>query len=219
MEITSINSLRALATDALSGRENGSPLDPLSRSLISLGLATSCTALDRAAMNAAIDAALDSGASVDQIEEVIALVSGLGVHSLMTSQAAVLDAARARGLLGDDGPLDPDRQKLWDKYVGDDPFWIGFERELPGFLKSMLILSPDIFTAFFAYCAVPWKIGKVRAVTKELIAMASDASPTHIYGPGFRIHLGNAIALGASRAQIGEALDLAAAAPHHRGVA
>ena len=103
--------------------------------------------------------------------------------------------------------------------MGDDPFWIGFSEELPGFLDAMLRLSPDLFAGFFAYCAIPWASGTVRAKIKELAAMACDASPSHRFLPGFRVHLNNAIQLRVGRKAILQALDIAAAAPPHSGTA
>lgn len=210
--------LKEYAEKAVRDLREGQPLDPLTRALIRLGLAASVTALDRQAMAHAIEAAFDVGANVDQVEEIIALVSGLGVHTLMLSQTLVLEAASARGLIDRSAPLDEMRQKLWDDKVGDDPFWTGFERENPGFLDAMLRLNPTLFHAFFDYCAVPWQIGSVRALTKELTAVACDLCPTHIFGPGFRVHLANAISLGAGRRQIIETLELASHAPGHAGV-
>jgi alkylhydroperoxidase/carboxymuconolactone decarboxylase family protein YurZ len=129
----------------------------------------------------------------------------------------VLEEARRRGLVPADAPLDPHRQSLWDRHVGDDPFWDGFSRELPGFLRALLVLSPDLFSGFFDYCAIPWKSGQIRATVKELAAMACDAAPTHRFGPGFRVHLANAIKLGVGRAAIMQTLDIAAASPEHGG--
>jgi alkylhydroperoxidase/carboxymuconolactone decarboxylase family protein YurZ len=57
----------------------------------------------------------------------------------------------------------------------------------------------------------------VRARTKELVALACDASPTHRFRPGFRVHLKNAILLGVGRRAIEQTLDIAAAAPGHGG--
>lgn len=217
MEMLFLPHLREMTLKALDGIAEGSPLAPLPRALIQLGLAASVTSLDRGALSAAVVAAYERGATPAQVQEVIALVSGLGVHSLMISAVVVLDEAQRRGLLPTGESLDPERQALWDARVGDDPFWTDFEREMPGFLKATLILSPDIFTAFFDYCAIPWKSGTVPARVKELIAMASDATPAHRFGPGFRVHLSNALKLGCSRAEIIEVLNLAAAAPTHRG--
>jgi alkylhydroperoxidase/carboxymuconolactone decarboxylase family protein YurZ len=168
--------------------------------------------LDHDQINAAIAAAMAEGATPAQIQEIVSLVSGLGVHSLM---ATAVPIARAAGL--EVSPFTPEQQALWDRHVGSDPFWNAFETEFPGFLGAMLRLSADQFTAFFDYCAVPWKSGQVRAKLKELIAMACDATPTHRFGPGFRLHLGNAIKLGAGGRAVTEALDIAAAAPMHVG--
>ena len=81
----------------------------------------------------------------------------------------------------------------------------------------MLHLSPDMFVAFFNYCAIPWETGHVAAHIKELAAMACDITPSHCFGPGFRVHLSNVIKLGVGRQAIMEALDIAALAPIHIG--
>jgi alkylhydroperoxidase/carboxymuconolactone decarboxylase family protein YurZ len=219
MNEISIADLRAEAEILTAGLAAGEPLEPLAVGLVTLAAAVSVTALNRAAVNAAIGQAFDAGASVDQIQEIIALASGLGVHSLMVSSVALLDEAARRGLIDPEAPLDPERQQLWDKHVGDDPFWQGFAAELPGFLEAMLRLSPDIFAGFFAYCAIPWRSGTVRARIKELAALACDAAPSHRFRPGFRVHLKNAIKLGVGRTAIFQTLDIAAAGPEHSGTA
>jgi len=151
------------------------------------------------------------------VQETIALVSGLGVHSLMASSYRLLEKAKSidKGLRA---PLTIEQQTLWDKYIGDDPYWVGFEQEVPGFLDALLRLSPQLFRGFHEYCAIPWRSGTVPAVSKELIAMASDATPTHRFVPGMRLHMRNALKLGAGRRTILEALEIAAAAPEHSGV-
>jgi alkylhydroperoxidase/carboxymuconolactone decarboxylase family protein YurZ len=211
--------LHNLARQRCAGLADGSPLDPLDSALITLGVAASVTALDRAAIDSAINSAFDAGASVRQVQEIMALISALGVHSLMCSAVSVLEAAKARGLVDAAAQLSPAEQALWDEYVGSDPFWTNFEQELPGFLNALLRLSPDVFSAFFAYCAVPWTSGTVRARIKELTAMATDATAQHCFGPGFRVHLNNAIKLGAGRLAINQTLTIAASAPLHRGIA
>lgn len=212
----SLYDLRAVAQQQLENVAEGAPLAPLTSALISLGVAASVTSLDTDRVRYAIEGALGSGASIGQVQETVALVSGLGVHSLMVSLPMIADRAREDGTLGD-GPLDPARQALWDRYVGEDPYWASFETDVPGFLDAMLRLSPDQFTAFFTFCAVPWKSGTVRARDKELIALASDAAPTHRFLPGFKLHLRNALALGVGKRAILDTLDLAANAPSHRG--
>ena len=217
MNRVSLADLRAEAEELAAGLPSGDGLNAQDAALIALAASVAVTALDRAAIGASIRHALDAGASVAQVQEIIALASGLGVHSLMISAVSVLEEATARGLADADAPLDPERQRLWDQHVGTDSFWEGFSEELPGFLEAMLRLSPDIFAGFFEYCAIPWRSGTVRARVKELAALACDAAPSHRFRPGFRVHLMNAIKLGVGRAAILQALDIAAAAPEHRG--
>ncbi|WP_246611039.1 carboxymuconolactone decarboxylase family protein [Aquisediminimonas profunda] len=219
MDAIDIPSLRAETDRLTENLPDGSPLDAQAAALIGLAAAVSVTSLDRAAIDEAIGRALDTGASMVQLQEIIALASGLGVHSLMASSAVLLAEGVKRGLVARDVPRDVERQRLWDKHVGDDPFWTEFSSELPGFLEALLQLSPEVFTGFFEYCAIPWRSGTVRAWIKELAALACDASPSHRFRPGFRVHLKNAIKLGVGRTAIYQTLDIAAAAPEHRGFA
>ena len=212
MTSVSLADLHQFAAAALDNTDPGDPLSPMDIALVRLGLATSVSALNRDAIDGAVAEAVAAGATTAQIQEVVSLVSGLGVHSLMV---AAVPIARAAGL--DSAALTPEQQELWDKHVGGDPYWNAFETELPGFLEAMLKLSTDQFTAFFDYCALPWKSGQVQARLKELIAMGCDAMPAHRFGPGLRLHLGHAIKLGAGRRAVTEVLDLAAAAPPHDG--
>ena len=66
--------------------------------------------------------------------------------------------------------------------------------------------------------SVPWRSGVLRAKEKELIYLAVDATPTHRYLPGLRLHVVNALERGASRAEIVGALDIAAAAGPSWGI-
>lgn len=200
------------------GADDGFGLSGQERAFVSLGLAASLPCLNQTDIDDAIDVAFQHGASPEQVQEVVSLVSGLGVHSLMVSASAIVKRAKLTGV-DLDVPFSSAQQAIWDARVGNDPFWMTMETELPGFLRAMLLLSIDQFEAFFDYCAVPWKSGTVRAKVKELVALATDAMPTHIFMPGLRLHLTNAVKLGAGRKAILECLALAAATPAHTGVA
>lgn len=216
MTLATIKGLNRLADDRLREVDEGEPLDDFERCLIALGLSVAVTSLDQLAIARWIGRAFDQGASAQQIQEVVSLVSGLGVHSLMASSAAIADAACVHGQ-----PLaielDRQQQDLWDRHVGNDAYWLKFNATMPGFLDALIRLSPDQFEAFFTYCAVPWKGRTVRARTKELIALACDATPAHRFVPGFLLHLDNAIAVGVGRRAILETLELAEQAPPHGG--
>ncbi|MEU6644610.1 carboxymuconolactone decarboxylase family protein [Saccharomonospora sp. NPDC046836] len=163
-----------------------------------------------------IRAALDAGATTAQAHETLVVVSGLGVHTLTEGSRRLATILRQRGDLNE--PLDAERTALRERLPGLDPYWAEFEREVPGFLDALLRMSPEAYEAFFAYCALPWRTRQARAVVKELISMASDATPARRYVPRLRLHLANAVRLGAGRKAVLHALDIAAAAPPHPGV-
>ena len=215
-ESVSLATLHALAADMLVEVEDGAALDDREEALVALGVAAAVTSLDVHAIDARIGACFAAGASVAQAQEVVSLVSGLGVHSLMTTATRIVAQAKAAGLFPA-GDLTAEQERLWARHVGDDPFWAGFERHHPGFLDAMLRLSPGQFSTFFDYCAVPWTGGAVFGRLKELIAMASDATPAHRFLPGFSFHLANALRLGAGRSAVSRCLAIAAEAPPHVG--
>jgi alkylhydroperoxidase/carboxymuconolactone decarboxylase family protein YurZ len=213
-----VDAVRAEALTLLDGVGEGEDLDARAAALIGLAVHASVSALDGEGIEQKIRQSLDAGATSAQVHETLVVVSGLGVHTLMEGSRRVAAILRERGDTSLDGPLDDNRAALRTRLQGDDPYWHDFEREVPGFLDALLRLSPEAYEAFFAYCAVPWRTGTVRGQVKELMSMASDATPTHRYLPGMRMHLANAVRLGAGRNAVLQALDIAAAAPLHPGV-
>lgn len=215
----SLERARAEALDLVERVPEGDDLDETTAALIHLAVHSSVCTLDPDGMDRWIRRALDTGATAAQVNETLMVVSGLGVHTLMEGTRRLASALRERGDPSPDAPLDEVGATLRRRRQGDDRFWAGFEREVPGFLDALLRQSPAAYEAFFDYCAVPWRTGTVPAVTKELMSMACDATPTHRYLPGLRLHLANAVRLGAGRRAVGRTLGIAAAAPAHPGIA
>lgn len=210
--------IRAVADAQLGNVGVGESLDALTRALIELAIRASVTALDIEGSKHYMREALDLGATVDQVHEVLMLVSGLGVHTLFATTEHLYALTCERQSAQGDSALDADQLRLWERYVGSDPYRQRMADAIPGFLHALIRISPESFAAFCEYCAVPWKSKNVRAVTKELIALAVDATPTHRFLPGMKLHLHNAIELGAGRRAILETLLIASHAPSHRGV-
>ena len=69
-------------------------------------------------------------------------------------------------------------------------------------------LDPDFLEAYLAFRAVPQRKGPLPQKTKELILIAINAATTHLYGPGVRRHIQNALAAGATQEEILEAIQL-----------
>jgi alkylhydroperoxidase/carboxymuconolactone decarboxylase family protein YurZ len=63
-------------------------------------------------------------------------------------------------------------------------------------------LDPAWTEKFMAMGTAPMTSGVLDAKTVEFIAIAVDASCTHMYGPGVRRHIRKALELGATREEI-----------------
>lgn len=199
----------------LEGVEDGPDLDEKQIHLLDVALHSSAMALDAQGARSSMERALEAGLTRDEIQEVITLVSGMGVHAFFESCRALAELSEPEGGWG---PFDEERQRIWDEHIASTRYWATMQEELPGFLESLLWLSPQAFEAFIAYVGLPFRSKLVPILTKELIGMVADACPAHVYLPGMRMHLRNAIRLGAGRLAIEHAMRIAAASPAMVGV-
>ncbi|MCP5083769.1 MAG: carboxymuconolactone decarboxylase family protein [Alphaproteobacteria bacterium] len=69
-------------------------------------------------------------------------------------------------------------------------------------------LDPDFLEAYLAFRSVPHREGPLPQKYKELIMIAINAATTHLYAPGVRRHMQNAIKAGASKEEILETIQL-----------
>ncbi|WP_345068211.1 hypothetical protein [Leifsonia kafniensis] len=175
----------------------------------------SASSLDIDAAQQRHDEAVSLGVTPDQLSEVVTLLASIGVHTFFEG-ARMIDLASPGS--AERGAFDPERQEIWDRHVGDRRYWIPMKEEIPGFLEALLWTSPDSFTAFITFVGVPFKSRHVDTLSKELISMAADASVSHRYLPGMRMHLRTSVLMGANRTMILEALAIGAASSSHIGV-
>lgn len=69
-------------------------------------------------------------------------------------------------------------------------------------------LDPEFLEAYLAFRSVPQKNGPLEQKTRELILIAINAATTHLYAPGVRRHIQNALKAGASQEEILETIQL-----------
>jgi len=74
----------------------------------------------------------------------------------------------------------------------------------------MAELDADWTEKFMAMVSAPLNSGVIDPKTFEMLAIAVDASVTHMYGPGVRRHTRRALALGVTPEQITAVLQLTA---------
>jgi alkylhydroperoxidase/carboxymuconolactone decarboxylase family protein YurZ len=68
--------------------------------------------------------------------------------------------------------------------------------------------DPDFVEGYLSMRSVPFGKGPLPAKTRELILIAVNAATTHLYAPGVRRHIRNALALGASRDEILQTIEI-----------
>jgi len=68
--------------------------------------------------------------------------------------------------------------------------------------------DPDFLEAYLGFRAVPHRAGPLPPKYKELILIAINAATTHLYAPGVRRHIQNAIKAGATKEEILETVQL-----------
>lgn len=78
-----------------------------------------------------------------------------------------------------------------------NPFWDMLEE-----------MDRDYLEAFLAFRSVPITQGPLPQKTKELIFIAVNAATTHLWAPGVRRHIRNALCEGATQEEILEVIQL-----------
>ena len=68
--------------------------------------------------------------------------------------------------------------------------------------------DPEFMEAYFAFRNVPHRKGPLAPKVKEFIMIAINAATTHLYAPGTRRHIQNALRLGATRDELLEVIQL-----------
>ena len=178
-------------------------LPPKIKELIYVAVDASTTHLYNPGTRIHIANALKHGATRDEVMEVLEIVSVLGIHTMSTGLPILIDELRksGRGTEVKDGPLSAEQEKLKQEFVANRGYWNPVWEQL-------LQHSPEFFDAYSRLSSVPWKYGTLEPKIRELIYVAIDAATTHLYLPGLRTHIRNALSHGATVAEIMEVLQL-----------
>jgi len=100
-----------------------------------------------------------------------------------------------------DEDLTPRQKEIKEKFVKARGYWTPV-------WDPLLKLDPDYFEAYTNFSSKPWVKGVLPPKVKELIYIAIDASCTHLYLNGIRVHVKNALRYGATKEEIMEVFEL-----------
>jgi len=166
--------------------------------LICVALNAACTNLNPDGTRRHIRAALDAGATRDEILMILKMGSALAIHSCSLGAPVLLEEAKAAGVQPRKKTKEPtpacDKMKeigqwntAWDPFYELDPVWT----------DEFFAVATEIYTG-----------GLFSPKDVELLSIAFDASITHVYAPGTRRHIKAALKLGATMEEIMEVLKL-----------
>lgn len=179
------------------------------RHLVRLAVAGAATHLYRSGTEQHIRGALQSGASQQEVAEVLQLTGTLGIHAHNVGGPILEKVLRETGHLPPEyGPLNGTQRRLKDTFVARRGFWHeDFEQ--------LLRLDPQLFDAYCEYSGLPWTDGILDPKVKEFIYIAFDVAATHLHRPGIEQHFRNALRHGASPDELLAVLQIASALGTH----
>ncbi|OUS91371.1 NAD(P)-binding domain-containing protein [Rhodococcus sp. NCIMB 12038] len=178
-------------------------LGPKTRELVYLAVDAAATHLHAPGIRQHVRAALAAGATPDEVMEVIELSSTVGVHALNIGVPVLVEVLRESGQRTGPAPFTPQQEELRRQFTEQRGYWHAFWEE-------MLELDPEIFAGYTEFSSVSWRTGTLPPKVKEFVYIAFDAAATHLYVPGLRLHIQNALGYGASTEEILEILEIAA---------
>lgn len=176
-------------------------LEPKVREFIFLAADAAATHLYEPGIRRHVRAALDLGASAAELMEVLELTSTLGIHACNIGIPLLIEVLTEEGKRAGPTPLSPQQEKLKAEFTASRGYWHEF-------WDGLLELDPELFAAYLDFSALPWRAGVLAPKVKELVYIAFDAAATHLYAPGLKLHMRNAVRLGATAEEISEVLEI-----------
>ena len=170
------------------------------KALCQVAVVSAATHLYVPGIRPAIRRALDLGATAHEVVEVFELISTVGIHTMNIGVPLLVEVLVERGRTGP-APLTDFQLQQKAEFTKTRGYWHGFFDEL-------LELDPELFAAYTEFSSMPWRNGPLTPAEKELIYIAYDIAATHLYVPGTKLHMRNALNHGATAEQILEVMEI-----------
>jgi alkylhydroperoxidase/carboxymuconolactone decarboxylase family protein YurZ len=177
------------------------PLEPKIKEFVYIAVDAAATHLFVPGIRLHIRQALVHGATAQEIMEVIELTSTLGIHAANIGVPILVEELEAAGQTID-RTLNERQEEIKAEFTQKRGYWNAF-------WDDMLALDPEFVAGYTQFSSVPWVSGTLEPKVKEFIYTAFDVSATHLYVPGLRQHIRNALDYGATREEIMEVIELA----------
>jgi alkylhydroperoxidase/carboxymuconolactone decarboxylase family protein YurZ len=171
------------------------------KGLVELSVNAAATHLHVPEILPSLRRALDAGATPAEILEALELSATVGIHAMNIGVPLLVEVLEERGRT-EPTALDAEQLRLKEWFTQERGYWHEFWDE-------MLELDPEMFAAYTEFSTVPWRTGTLSAAEKELIYVSYDVAATHLYVPGTKLHIRNALDHGATVGQVLEVMEIA----------
>jgi alkylhydroperoxidase/carboxymuconolactone decarboxylase family protein YurZ len=173
-------------------------LDPKMKALVHLTTNVNATHLHEPAVERSLKRALDAGATTEEIVQTLELNAAIGIHGLIEGVPILVDEAGR--------PTDvpaaerAEKEEVKQAFIDRRGYW-------GEIWDDVLDLDHEFFGGYTDFSAYPYERGPLTAKEKEFLYIAFDTSTTHLYHPGLRVHIQNALDCGATRQEIMEVIE------------
>lgn len=155
-----------------------------------------------------IKAALEVGATPQEIMEVLELSATLGIHAMNIGVPILVEVLTEKGLRTGPAELTAYQEEIKADFTKTRGYWHAFWDE-------MLELDPELFAAYTEFSSHPWRHGTLEPKIKEFVYIAFDTAATHLYVKGLKLHIENAVGYGATPQEILEVMEIASVLGMH----
>ncbi len=176
-------------------------LDAKTKEFIYIAMDAAATHLYSPGVRQHVKAALEVGATPQEIMEVLECTSTLGIHAMNIGVPILTEVLAERGIRSGQAELTEYQQRLKSDFVSNRGYWNPI-------WDDILELDPEIFDTYNEFSSHPWKHGTLAPKVREFIYIAFDAAATHLYRVGLKLHIENALDHGATTEEILEVMEL-----------
>jgi alkylhydroperoxidase/carboxymuconolactone decarboxylase family protein YurZ len=174
------------------------------KDLVALAVHASPSMLNGPAIGLHVNRAREAGATDREIADVLITIAPLGSHTFAAAAPALLETLKELGREDEAKlpALTAEAQRIKDDFVARRGYWTE-NREM------LAALVPEFFAAYMKLSTEPWRNGALEPKFRELLFVAIDCSITHTYEYGLRLHIRNALNLGATPEELLEVFEIA----------
>jgi alkylhydroperoxidase/carboxymuconolactone decarboxylase family protein YurZ len=148
-----------------------------------------------------LKAAIELGATREELMEVLELTSTVGVHAVNVGVPILREVLEEEGQFDAGRQFDERQQRCREQFIREQGTW-------DATWEALLTVDPDLFEKYAEFAAVPIRSGRLSPKVRELVLCALDAAATHLYKPGIKRHIRHAIRYGATAQEVMEVLEI-----------